>query len=172
MVGHRNLVPRLPPKGPRRPPTPGRRRRPGSGESNDGRTIRPGVVPTPPSSGGNSLRRAPGRAAARVMGGACAPPRGAGRLGGRGWAPRPSCPARPAWLWCSCARSGSRLGTLQAATADFNFKPGFNLERCGQPNIRPNSRFALQSMASSRAERIGPGDLMPGSGRGYPHPQQ
>ena len=60
-----------------------------------------------------------------------------------------------------------RLGKLQAATTDFDYKPGFNLERCELPNIKPNLRFAARLMALSRAERIGPGDLMPGSGRGY-----
>ena len=54
------------------------------------------------------------------------------------------------------------------ATADFDFKPGFNLERCEQHNIESTSRFAAQPMALSRPERIEPSNRMSVSGRGYP----
>ena len=63
-----------------------------------------------------------------------------------------------------------RVATRQSTggSSRFCFKPDFNLERFGQPNIDPNSRFTAQSMASSRAAHIGPDDLIPGSGRWYP----
>ena len=57
---------------------------------------------------------------------------------------------------------------LQAATPYYDYKQGFNLERLGEPNIEPTSRFDVQYMASPRAKRIGSGDLMRGSGRGWP----
>jgi hypothetical protein len=59
-------------------------------------------------------------------------------------------------------------GQATGAIADFDFKPGYNLVRFGQLNIEPNSRFTAQSMALSRAKRIGAGDLIQRSGRRYP----
>ena len=59
-----------------------------------------------------------------------------------------------------------QLGKLQTATADFDFKPGLNLERLGQPNVEPHSHFAAHSVALPRAKHIGPGNLTPESGRG------
>ena len=103
-----------------------------------------------------------------LLGGVCVPPRGMGWLGTHGRALQPLFPTCTVWPRSSHAHSGSRLGKLQAATADFVFKPDFNLERFGQPNIEQNSRFTAQLMASSRAVRIGPDNLIPGSGRRYP----
>jgi hypothetical protein len=56
------------------------------------------------------------------------------------------------------------LGKLQAATSDFNLKQGLNLERLGQPNVEQHLLIAAPLMASSRAKRIGAGNLIPGSG--------
>merc|ERR1712086_982204 len=97
------------------------------------------------------------------------PPRGMGWLGARRRAPQPLFPTCTVWPRSSHARSRPRLGKLQAATADFVFKPDFNLERFGQPNIEQNSRFTTaQLMASLRAVRIGSENLIPESGRRYP----
>ena len=58
-----------------------------------------------------------------------------------------------------------RLGKPQAATADFNLKPGINVERLEQPNLEQESLIVVHSMASPRAKHIGPGNLIPRSGR-------
>ena len=81
----------------------------------------------------------------------------------------PHAPHIPEWMRCllARARSGSRLRKLQAAKAVSNFKPGLNVERRAPTNIRPKLHFVARLMVLSRAEHIGPGDLIPGSGRGY-----
>ena len=72
------------------------------------------------------------------------------------------------WPWSLHACSRRLLDKLQADTADFLFKPDFILEISGQPNIEQSLHFTAQSMASPRAPRIKPDDLIPGSGPWYP----